>query len=388
MDSLIKVLTLAGFLFGMPAGVLSQALTDEVVPLGKKGDYMSGHIASFAANDTLYFMQVYPERRGNYLSFVKDGNIDSAQIVSDKKSAKLTKSRVLAFAIVKSQLVILSDENIFQFALKGGKWKYKGAIRNNDGFTVMQPLGDQLFLEVCYPFYRSVHTRNSLWAMYDPMKMQLTKEIVPPVDNSRFGNFVHSWTSAAEGVLAHASTWDYNIRFYNSSLEAIDSLHGSSEFLTPVDPAKLEQFDNSSKDGIAQLMAYDDENFGRIRKIFLLDPSHLAVLIKPASKTAPGKLAVDLWSKSADGWVRDQTLLADQFNAEGNPYDKTSFALGGLYQNMQSLVVSGGAVQRIFCPYYPQPETDSFDRSRDVDGWLRKQNDLYYGLETFTFRFR
>ncbi|MNY17119.1 hypothetical protein D3C86_1504180 [compost metagenome] len=246
----------------------------------------------------------------------------------------------------------------------------------------MERLGNNFLLYVCYPFHPLDQKETNVWAKLDLSKQEIVDVHFPEIDNTKFGNLVNSWVSTCEGTIAHASSSEYKVIFYDENYLRVDSIVMNSDTLFRVDMDFLEQFDLRSKTGISKFMESDAQKLTRIRKVFLLDNNQLAVLSKLSKDLSPpyGKARLDVWEKNPDGWKLKSQVLGDDMYRDGEVYNEQHVFLGNLYQNVFDLKISNGQIYSVSFPYYPKVITEGFDRGKDIDSYFKDSTGFYYGL--------
>lgn len=366
-----------------------QALHSEVQRIPVTGNLNSGNILSYIEGETIYFMPMYtdaPERV--VFSVGLDGAVKESFTIRQKGKKGLGNERIVSFAVSGTKLIVLSGSSIHFYERSGKHYVVEKSIKNPYSFSGIERLGNSFLLHVCYPFHPLDQKETSVWAKLDLAKQEVVDVHFPEIDNTKFGNLVNSWVSTYEGTIAHASSKEYKIVFYDANYSRVDSIELQSDTLFRVDMGFVEQFDLRSKTGISQFMESDAQKLTRIRKVFLLDDRHLVVLSRLSKEVSPpgGKARLDFWEKDTSGWKIKSQVLGDDMYQEGERYDEQHVFLGNLYQNVFDLRISNGQIYSVSFPYYPKVITESFDRERDMDGVLKDATEYYYGLEKFVFR--
>lgn len=367
----------------------AQALTSTSKKLSQTGGLRSGKILSCIENELIYFTPAIVDKASNRFLYVIDTNglkQDSISI-KDKKKKGIGIAHLVQFAVLGKSLIILTSDLIYFYRQEGNSFVFERSVKNSYHFSGMERLGNDFLLYVCYPFHPLDQRETNVWAKLDLSKQEITDVHFPEIDNTKFGNLVNSWVSVYGGTIAHASSSEYKVVFYDSNYSRLDSIVMSSDTLFRVDENFLDQFDLRSKDGISKFMESDSQKLTRIRKVFLLDNQHLLVISKLSKEVSSphGKARLDVWEKNSDAWNLKNQIFGDDMFRDGEVYDDKHVFLGNLYQNVFDLRVNNGRVYCVSFPYYPKVITESFDRVKDIDTYFKDSTEFYYGLEKFVF---
>lgn len=360
-------------------------VTYAATPLELTGNLQKGFITSYSSSNTVYFVDKYPGKEQRVLYSIDQQNkLDSSSFIKSKHLKKFKTERVMSFVVKQDKLLVLTNGAIYQFSkTTSNNWKYEASTTNKYGFYSMLDVGEELLLEVCYPFHNSSGKADNLWAKYDLKTNTITSFHTPEIDNSLFACFVNSWISTSNGIIAHASTSTYHIGFYNADFKLIDSIVCDSAYVSSIARSEVDHFDLDSKEGVSEFSSFDKKTYSRIRKIFLMDSTHLVVLIRK-KEVEDGLDKLDFWEKEQGKWHLSSSQNVDLMYKKGQPYNDSIFSMNGLYQNMQSLTIVNHSIVRIFCPFY-HLNTESFDRKKDIDAKIGGNSTINYGMERFTF---
>lgn len=367
----------------------AQELTSNSIKLCQTGGLRSGKILSYIENELIYFTPAIVDKASSRFLHVIDKNglkHDSISI-KDKKRRGIGVTHLVQFAVLGKSLVILTSDLIYFYRREGKSFVFESSIKNSYSFSGLEQLGNDFLLYVCYPFHPLDQKETNVWAKLDLSKQEITNVHFPEIDNTKFGNLVNSWVSVYEGTIAHASSSEYKVVFYDANYLRLDSIVMSFDTLFRVDKNFVDQFDLRSKTGISEFMESDSQKLTRIRKVFLLDNQHLLVISKLSKEvSAPhGKARLDMWEKNSDGWKMKSQIFGDDMYRDGAMYDSQHPFLGNLYQNVFDLKVSNGQIYCVSFPYYPKVITESFDREKNIDLYLKDVTEFNYGLEKFVF---
>ncbi|MNK05511.1 hypothetical protein D3C87_233940 [compost metagenome] len=381
---IFKLLVCCFVVVGQSTGCFGQIVTSSSKKLSQSGGLRSGKILSYIENELIYFTPATVDKASDRFIYVIDLNglkQDSISI-QDKKRKGIGLAHVVQFAVSGKSLVILSSDLIYFYRRVGRSFVFERSIKNTYSFSGMERLGNNFLLYVCYPFHPLDQKETNVWAKLDLSKQEIVDVHFPEIDNTKFGNLVNSWVSTCEGTIAHASSSEYKVIFYDENYLRVDSIVMNSDTLFRVDMDFLEQFDLRSKTGISKFMESDAQKLTRIRKVFLLDNNQLAVLSKLSKDLSPpyGKARLDVWEKNPDGWKLKSQVLGDDMYRDGEVYNEQHVFLGNLYQNVFDLKISNGQIYSVSFPYYPKVITEGFDRGKDIDSYFKDSTGFYYGL--------
>ena len=366
----------------------SQTLVSSLKQIPQTGNLNSGNILSCIDDGTIYFTPTNSQTSERIIFAIGlDGLQKESLKIKQKGKKGLKNERIVQFAILGDKLIVLSNVSIHFYHRSGNQFVWDKSIKNEYSFSGMERLGNNFLLHVCYPFHPLDQKETNVWAKLDLSKKEIADVHFPEIDNTKFGNLVNSWVSVYEGTIAHASSSEYKVVFYDLNYSRLDSIVMSSDTIFRVDKGFLEQFDLRSKTGISKFMESDSQKLTRIRKVFLLDSQHLLVISKLSKEVSSpyGKARLDMWEKNSDGWVLKNQLFGDDMFRDGEVYDELHPFLGNLYQNVFDLRISNGQIYCVSFPYYPKVITESFDRIKDIDVYFKDSTEFYYGLERFVF---
>ncbi len=362
-----------------------QTLTSVLQKIPQTGNLNSGNILSCVDEETIYFTPTYIQTSDRTIFAVSlDGLPKEALIIKQKGKRGVKNERIIQFAILEDKLIVLSNASIHFYHRFGNQFVLGKSIKNQYSFSGMDRLGNNLLLYVCYPFHPLDQEETNVWAKLDLSKQQITEVHSPAIDNTKFGCFVNSWVSTFGTTIAHASTSEYKVVFYNEFYEPIDSIVENEKHFS-VDTSIVNKLKLQSKDAISNFMKLDEEKFTRIRKVFMLDDNHLLVLSKLSQSVLPpnGKARLDFWVKGSKGWEKKNQIFGDDMYRKGEVYDEQHPFLGNIYQNMYTICVREGRLYCVSFPFYPKIVTQSFDMSKDIDSYFKDKSEFYYGLENF-----
>lgn len=371
--------------------LLSQSVTvtHSAYPIDLKTTLNNSFITSFTDGKTIYFTNTYGSKNRCIYRLKDSVNVEALSFAKWKKLKSFEDERIKSFIVRNDTLILLTDDWIYQFVKKSSKWEYLSSLDNKYNFATIRNLGSKIFLEVCYCFHRLDSDYRNLWGIYNPVKNSVEKTYEPKIDNNQFASIVNSWISTHNGLIAHANTRKYQIHFYNNDFQLIDSVNFQKKYVSEINKNAIDSFDLNSKDGISELIKYDDVNYSRIRKIYLLDSTHLVVIIKLKDNEQNGHRAIriDILEKQNKDWEIIDSKMSHTFFQNGAVYNDEIISYGGLHQNVSGLIVKDNSIMRIFSPYYPKVMTDSFDRKKDIEHYISDISKLVYGIETYHFSF-
>lgn len=362
-----------------------QTLTSVLQEIPQTGNLNSGNILSCVEEETIYFTPTYIQTSDRTIFAVGlDGSLKESVIIKQKGKKGLKNERIIQFEILENKLIILSNASIHFYRRSGNQFVLEKSIKNQYSFSGMNRLGRNLLLHVCYPFHPLDQEETNVWAKLDLSKQEITEIHSPVIDNTKFGCFVNSWVSTFGTTIAHASTSEYKIVFYNEFYKPVDSIVENEKYFG-IDTIIVNKLKLQSKEAISNFMNLDEEKFTRIRKIFMLDDNHLLVLSKLSQSVSPpnGKARMDFWVKGLKGWEKKNQVFGDDIYRKGEVYDEQHPFLGNIYQNIYSICVEGGKLYSVSFPFYPKVVTQSFDMSKDIDSYFKDKSEFYYGLENF-----
>lgn len=362
-----------------------QTLTSVLKQIPQTGNLNSGNILSYIEDETIYFTPTYVQTSERSIFAIRpDGLLKETLIIKQKGKKGLGNERIVQFAILGNKLIVLSNESIHFYRRSGNQFVLEKSIKNKYSFSGMERLGKGFLLHVCYPFHPLDQAETSIWGKLDLSKQEITEIYSPTIDNTKFGCFVNSWVSTFGVTIAHASTSEYKVIFYNEFYKPIDSIVEKDKLFS-IDTGIVNKLKLQSKDAISNFMHLDEEKFTRIRKVFMLDDEHLLVLSKlsQVASSHPGKARLDIWTKGTKGWEKKNEIFGDDIYRKGEIYDEQHLFLGNIYQNMYTICVSGGKLYSVSFPFYPKIVTQSFDMSKDIDSYFKDKSEFYYGLENF-----
>lgn len=376
------------FFIGHTSLVICQTIISESKVLSVTAGLRSGNILSSIDNGLIYFTPTFVSEKSARFIYVidKSGLFRDSIVINEKNKKGIGTERIVQFSISDNLLVVLCPEQIYFYNKIGNSFFFDRSIKNSYSFSGLERLGNGLLLYVCYPFHPLDQKETNVWAKINLSKKVIEEIHIPEIDNTQFGYFVNSWVSTFDTTIAHASTTEYKIVFYNEFYQPFDSIV-RNEGLFGIDTISVNNRSLYSKEGIADFMKLDDEKFTRIRKIFMLDDKHLLVLSKLSKETSFShfKTRLDIWEKNLDGWKIKNQVLGDDMYIKGGVYDEQHLFLGNLFQNVYDLRISEGNVYCVSFPYYPKVITESFDKEKDIDAFFKGVTEFKYGLEKFTF---
>ncbi|TSJ45652.1 hypothetical protein [Fluviicola chungangensis] len=347
----------------------------------------TGNVLSCIDNGVVYFMPSYTDKKERSIYLVDlDGRSKEPLTIREDGIKGFKNERLIQFAVSGSNLIVLSNKSIHFFRRDRNSFQVVKTIKNSYSFDHIEKLGNSFLLHVCYSFHPMDQTETNLWVKLDMSSLEIGKLFTPEIDNSKFGSFVNSWVSTYERTIAHASTSQYKVMFYNDLFLPIDSIELSDE-LFKLDTGLINNADLYSKEGISNFMKLDDEKFSRIRKVIMLNSTQVLVFSKLSQEalTDKGKVRLDMWDKSSGVWRLQLQVAGDEIYKDGETYDDQHTFLGNLYQNVFDLRISNGQIYCVSFPYYPKVKTESFDRVKDIEASFKDSNEFHYGLEKFVF---
>lgn len=368
---------------------LSQPLVSVRQKISQSGNLNSGNILSCIDGETIYFTPTNLQNTHRVIFSISLEGVLKDQFTLKPKGKKENKQeRIVQFSVIGDKLVLLSNLSIHFYERSGKQFIHTKAIKNSFSFSGMERLGNKLLLHVCYPFHPLDQEKTNLWATVDLVSQEITNFHVPKIDNSKFGCFVNSWVSVYKSTIAHASTSDYKIVFYDENFVPVDSiLDKTVQF--GIDSSYVNNINLQSKDAISNFMSYDEENFTRIRKVFYLDENRILVLLKLANSATynKGKAELDIWVKDSTGWIKKNAIYGDDIYVKGAVYNDQQIFLGDIFQNVYSLCIKDKKIYCVSFPFYPKIVTQNFDMIEDIDSYFKDKGEFFYGLEIFNVGF-
>lgn len=359
----------------------------ETIRLPLKARIDESVLVSTMDNGSLYFLNLYSKGKNRYLyRYRQNEKIDSLCFDTSKRLRKLFNERIDDLVVKDDTVVVVTNDHIYQLINNKNYLKFRSVINNVQSFKGAECIGDNVLLHVCYPFHPAEKRLHNLWARYSMKTGTIEQDFVPSIDNSRFGNLVNSWVTSYKGLVAQASTWEYKVHFYNDRFQLVDSMIFEDEIVKKIPKKAIDTFLLDSKEGVGKFRTFESQNFSRIRKVYLLDSTHLLVLIK--MKEADGlenKVLVELIEKKNGTWKKIHSSMEDLWYVDGQAYNDSTVVYAGMYQNFFPINVSDGRVMRLFCPYVPKVVTSSFNRKKDIGDYITNSKEYFYGLEIFDF---
>ncbi|MBS1650983.1 MAG: hypothetical protein JSU07_03145 [Bacteroidetes bacterium] len=304
------------------------------------------------------------------------------RIKNTKVIYKLFSQRIFSFAIQNDLLIILTDPSIFIFKIEGDYAKNLKVIKNQKAaFNKIKLLNNNEFLlYVYYNFHPMDAPIKHVWAKFNTDKLVIENMVEHNDEEAVYSHMINEWVSTYKGVIAHSSTLKYNIQFFNSKFEAIDSITSNkldnNKKLLPFIPTTV-----SSKEDIRELMKKDDSLLTRIQKIFLLDSSTLMVMLK-LPKTRDCEF--DLWKKKENKWHFYKTEKLETFYKTNQAYNNSNNKLNALYGNSNAVCIGKNQmIYVIYTPFINDIITDDFNLNKDYNEKINKmirEDKTYYGL--------
>lgn len=340
-------------------------------------------------NNTIFFTDKNPttsEKKITIYSFdLAKTKFDSILIYKDKETKELFGDRRLSICIKDNNLIILTDGDIFIFKIKNKSLKLSKRIKNPKFFNDIINLGkDDLLLYVNYDFHPMDSKDKHLWGKLNIEEGKITVEKRMPDDNVMFTYFVNKWISTYNGLIAYSKTSTYNIKLFDSNFNAIDSIVSDKLDSNILHIEKLEKINRNSKEGIYEVKKLEDSVLIRIQKVFLLDSSHVLVLLKrPKNKS----YIMDLWEKKSNSWIQTNSSSISGFYNDGETYSKENPPVFNLFGNVNGLLyLEHNKFISIYFPYREYLKSNSFNRKIDFDdptNEIIKSGDTYYGIQEF-----
>ena len=354
--------------------------------LAPKKVSMDKSIISYGDNFIYFFGQHYSIDKNELV--IKEFNTVSKslsllKINKTKENKGLFTENITSFNILKNKCVILTNENIYIFEKTNNSFIIKKIITNKYSFSCLYKINSSdLLLYVNYNFHPMDAQYKHAWGKLnlDGDSLYFVKKMGN--DNARFSYFVNNWISTYNGLIAYANTTDYSIRLYNQKFELLDSI--KSNFKSSNIPLLkyISNGDQYSADEMTQIRKADDTLLTRIQKIFLLDSTHLLVIIKlPKTRN----MQFDIWVKKSDKWGISKSNTLPSYYETGKSYDLSNNNITGFFGNFDGLVYANN-FEFYFC-YFPFIEniiSNSFDFEKDYNDKINKltrENQIYYGIK-------
>lgn len=390
---LINFLRVAAFIM-LPLFSFSQKpIVNEIFnkASGIKAELASGKILSCFSEGKIYFTnQSNLEDKKNRVIYIYDIEkaVSDSIIIESKKYAKaLIKEMFLSIEIDKDKFYILTDYHFYSLDWKKNKAIVIDGFENdkNNFSSIVKLNKEELFLYCNYNYHPLDAKNKHIWGKYNITRNEITSITKMSDKNVMFSHYVNDWFSVYKGLIAYTETTDYNIKFYNSNFEVVDSIVSDKLDLNKPYAPLYSKDPEYSKDEMVKIMKLDDSTLTRIQKIFLLDSTHLMAIVKlPIVK----KMEYHIWTKINGNWELTKTNLRPNYYVEGEKYDKTNNQITGFYGNTNGLLyVSGFNFYCIYSPFIENITTNSFSRKKDYDDVMNekiRKKKIFYGIKKFT----
>lgn len=365
-------------------------LSNIKTPIKSERSFMNSIVIA-KHNNIIYFTDKNPtnlEKRITIYSYDYEKNkYDSLLISKEKHTKDLFGDRRLSICVTDKDLIILTDNDIFVFKIKNKILKFSKKIKNPKFFNDIYYLeNNEFLLYVNYDFHPMDAKNKHVWGKLNIEEGKIIVEKKMPDDNVMFSYFVNKWISTYKGLIAYSMTSSYNIKFFDSKFNPIDSLVSNKLDSNGTYIFNLEKINRNSKEGIYEIKKLEDSVLTRIQKIFLLDSTHILVLLKlPKYKN----YVLDSWEKSGAIWLQKNTATVPAFYKEGEAYSKKTPPVFSLFGNVNGLIyLEKRKFISVYYPFRDYIETESFNRKIDFDNptnEIVKKGDIFYGIQEFIF---
>lgn len=323
-----------------------------------------------------------------YVTSITKKTSDSLLLKHDKKTKSFLNERVLSLQVIQEKLIIVTDPTILIYTKNGKQFRFLRAVKNTYSFNKILPLNQQTsLLYVNYNFHPVDSPNRHVWAKFNLNTFEIEQSTLMPEDDVLFTHFTNSWITTYKGLIAHARSSKYTIYFYNSNFQKTDSIHSNrlDSTVITMKALKLEQYNTYSKEAIAMIMQKDGESLDRIQQAFLLDSTHVLVVVKLKNRR---KNQYDLWVKTNSKWSLSKSEVNSNFYDIGKPYTLDNQPLNVFYANANALLYDGKTnFQIIYFPYMKAIETASYDDAKDYEAYqneMVRKGELFYGLKQYT----
>ena len=346
-------------------------------------------IISCSYDDEIYFTTQSNYRSLNYRCiYILNNNkssLDSITIFRNNKTKDFFEERFFSFAIVKNKIVLLTDPHIVTLTFKKNKIEEISSIKNEKFFNTVKLLDDNyLFLYINYNFHPFDSPDKHVWAKLNLKSNKIEDLKKMNEENSIFSHFVNNWVSVYKNEIAYSMTSKYKIYLFNKNFELYDSIISNKLDSNQIFLNSLKLKNNYSKDDINEIMKKDAEFLKRIQKIFLLDSTHLLVMLK-LPKTS--NCEFDLWVKKNGSWSINKTSIINNSYVANQFYDEKNTLFDAFFGNVNGIVYKGNfEFSTIYFPYLENIKTNSFNINTDYNEKINnlvKKNELYYGIKNY-----
>lgn len=341
-------------------------------------------LTSSILDNTLYFTtlnEIPGKLRWIYTYNLSSGKQDSISIKSTKETKQLFEKRLFSMEVMEHTIVLMNDIYVYVFNLNRGKAKFEYSLKLEKKFNQVFKLNDtELLLYVNYNFHPKSSVEKHVWAKLDLKSRTISPFKRMEESNNRFSSLNNRWISVYNGLIAHAQTTDYKISLYDSNFNLKDSIISDKLESNKKALSRLNPVYDYSRDEVMRDMRMDDSSLTRIQKIFLLDSTHLMVMLK-LPKTF--KCEFDLWEKNANGWSIKKTERLSGFYEESQKYTPDQQPVLGLFGNISGISYNNHEFYFVYYPFMENIKSESFNRKKDYDepsNDLVRKGELYYGI--------
>ncbi len=339
-----------------------------------------------------YFITKYNYNHSNYRQIYRynevSGLVDSIQIDNSKHTKNLIHDNVFSIAVADSTIILLTDKFIYLFEVLGNKITNTSTLTNKYSFNQIRKLSNnEYFLYVNYNFHPADSPHRHLWGKLLLKERMITDLKRMDESNAIFSHFIHQWFSIYNGLIAYSLTTDYKIYFYDTNFSKIDSICSNRLDSNQIYLNEIRSQNNYTKEGINAMLQKDEVLLKRIQKIFLLDSTHLLVMVKLPSSP---KCLFDIWLKAHDKWELSSSTLVSNFYEVNQTYTNNNELAEGFFGNVNGIGYNGNnEFTIVYFPFIDNIETKSFDLDKDYNSKINKmikENNLSYGVRKYKIK--
>lgn len=335
-------------------------------------------LRSCVVDSVIYTVTRSFSANGRYIYWhdLRTNRHDKMELEAPKKSG-LSSSTLYSIQKSGEQFILVGSDDIFIFEKQSSsKCKLIKSIRNDkNNFHYIAPFGDRFFLYIDYQFHKLDAEHRHIWAFLNPKTYEIENLTLRPEENTLFSSLINSWVDVCGEKIAYASTTEYKVRIFNGNFKVEDSIStdelvGNASFME-----SLKSHNTDSKDGIMELRDHEEKILTRIRKVYFLNDSTIALLLHPpvTNESMRDSVQMHYWQKQNGTWQKIRTDYSTQWFREGGTYSAQKIPYNDFYQNANDIPYLG---EYNFCEvYYPYISTTTVDQFNVDRDYFAKQNE-------------